>query len=208
MTLSRTLVILGAGGHGRVVASAAQAAGWGDIAFMDPGYPENRSTGEWQVEADGRSLAAIGNRTAIVAIGDNATRMAEIARCQAESIGLGVLVHPSAWVCDSVRPGDGTVVLAQAAVNYGAKIGRGVIVNTGAVVEHDCLLGDCVHVSPGAVLAGGVQAGRCAWIGAGAIVRQGVLIGEGAVVGMGSVVISDVPAHTTWVGVPARALVR
>lgn len=209
MAASRgSLVIFGAGGHGRVVASAARAAGWNSIGFIDPQWPHLRETGDWPVEGNGEDLAVIAGRAVIVAIGDNERRLALVDMLAAAGLEIATVIHPTAWVCPGVAIGAGTAICAQAAVNHGASLGRGVIVNTGAVVEHDCRLADGVHVSPGAILAGGVGAGRCAWIGAGASVRPGTLIGERAVIGAGAAVVSDVPPGTTYAGVPARALTR
>lgn len=206
MTASPGLLIFGAGGHGRVVASAARAAGWTTIGFLDPQWPRLRDAGDWPVEGNGDDLSVVAGRAVIVAIGDNARRLALIETLAAAGLDIAAVVHPTAWVCPGVPVGAGAFVSAQAAINHGASLGRGVIVNTGAIVEHDCILADGVHVSPGAVLAGSVEVGGGAWIGAGASVRPGVRIGARAVIGAGAAVVSDVAPGATYAGVPARPL--
>lgn len=205
-TLRNSLVIFGAGGHGRVVASTAQAAGWDKISFIDPQWPDLQHSGEWPVEGDGSDPAIVGGRAAIVAIGDNQRRLALIEALTRAGLDIATIIHPTAWVCPGVLIGAGTVIGAQAVVNHGASLGRGVIINSGAIVEHDCLLADGVHVSPGAVLAGNVEAGHCVWIGTGANICPGLQISERATIGAGATVISHVPSDATYAGVPARAL--
>lgn len=116
------------------------------------------------------------------------------------------LRHPSAICSATVTLGAGCQLLPGSIVNAGASVGANVIVNTGAIVEHDCVLGDHVHVATGASLAGNVVVRAGAHIGIGVVVRQCISIGEQAVIGAGAVVVSDVPAATTVVGVPAKPL--
>lgn len=201
------LVICGAGGHGRVVASTARAAGWSGIVFLDPKWPTLPFSGEWPVEGDGNMLARdVAGRLAIAGIGDNRRRMQILDVMARECIPIATVLHPTAWLCPSVIVGEGCVVMAHAAVNHSARLERGVIVNTQAVVEHDCVLGAGAHISPGAVLAGNVSVGPLAFVGAGVSVIQGIRIGAGAVIGAGAAVVSDVPEGETWAGVPARQL--
>jgi sugar O-acyltransferase (sialic acid O-acetyltransferase NeuD family) len=116
------------------------------------------------------------------------------------------VIHPTAIISQQAQLGLGVQILAASLINTNAKLGDNVVVNSGAMIEHDCEISDHVHVATGAILAGGVHVGRGAHIGAGATIRQGLIIGEGSVVGMGAVVIRSVEAHTTVVGVPAHVL--
>lgn len=202
----RRLAILGASGHGRVIADAALAAGWEAVAFYDDGWPGVSASGPWQVvgrTADLRRDAAQLDG-AVVGIGDNVTRLVKLRELLAGGALLVSVVHPDAVVSTRAEVGLGSVLLGGAVVNPFARLGRGCIVNSGASVDHDCQLADGVHVSPGAHLGGGVRVGEASWIGIGASVIQGVSIGAGATVGAGAAVVDDVADGATVVGVPAR----
>jgi sugar O-acyltransferase (sialic acid O-acetyltransferase NeuD family) len=202
------LAILGASGHGRVVADAALASGFGRVFFFDDAWPVRRSCGSWDIlGATAELLTGADDFDAvIVGIGDNKARLAKCKHLDASGLPLSRVVHPLAIVSARAAIDRGVVVLAGAVVNIGAELGFAAIVNSAAVIEHDCILSDGVHVSPGAVLAGEVKVGARSWIGAGAIVKQGVVIGSDVTVGAGAVVIRDVPNDTTVVGVPARSI--
>jgi len=205
----KTLAILGAGGHGRVVADCAEAAGWDEILFFD----DKRPTGcqeSWRYAGTGSDLLGqLPELTGVVvAIGTNSVRLDWHRRLAALSAPLVSLVHPGAWVSPRAEVGVGSVVFAGAVINVGARLGEAVIINTGATVDHDCLLADGVHLSPGAHLAGGVTVGEGSWIGIGAVVRELVDIGERAKVGAGAAVVAPVRSDVTVVGIPARPVRR
>lgn len=210
MAARGALLILGAGGHGRVCADVAEACGYGPIAFVDPAYPGRVAHARWPIVAASLAEAlALGDRAAaavFAGIGGNAeARLAALGEAEALGLALPALAHPTAFVASDAALAEGVLVAPQAAVMTGARLGRGAIVNTGATVDHDCEIGEGVHVAPGAHLSGAVRVGRGAWIGVGASVRQGVSIGEGSVVGAGAAVVADVPAGVVTVGVPAKA---
>jgi sugar O-acyltransferase (sialic acid O-acetyltransferase NeuD family) len=204
-------LIVGAGGHGKVVAeAAADSARWEHIAFLDEQQPLRTCVLRWEVigrfaEA-ARFLATFPEL--VVGLGDNALRLRCLQRLQSAGFSLPAVVHPRAFVSASAVLGPGTVVLAQAAVNAEARIGAGGIVNTGATVDHDCLLGEGVHIAPGAHLAGGVKVGRHSWVGIGACIKQQLAIGADVTIGAGSVVLGDLPDNVTAAGVPARIIHR
>jgi sugar O-acyltransferase (sialic acid O-acetyltransferase NeuD family) len=202
-----TLLVVGAGGHGRVVADAATTMGsWETVCFVDDCAKEVNAPG-FEIVGTSADLERFAKsyRAAVVGIGDAQTRLRLIERCTEFGFDLPMIVHKSAAVSVRAFIGAGSVVFAQAAVNPGATIGRGCIVNTGATVDHDCHLDDGVHACPGVNLAGNVRVGARTWIGIGACVKQGVRIGSDVVIGAGAVVISDVKSGLTVVGVPARA---
>jgi sugar O-acyltransferase (sialic acid O-acetyltransferase NeuD family) len=202
-----SLLVLGAGGHGKVVADAAISMRlWDLIAFADDrGDTLTRPLG-LEVVGAVSDFEALSRRFDCVAfgIGDNRTRLSLYARCLQAQHQLPVIVHASAAVSPHASVGPGSVIFAQAAVNVGANLGPACIVNTAATVDHDCLLGEGVHVSPGANLAGNVTIGPRTWIGIGACVRQGIRVAHDVMVGAGSVVVADVEAGATVLGVPAR----
>lgn len=194
------LYIIGAGGHGKVVADIAVKCGYTDIQFLDDN-PNAANCGRYPVVGDiGRIKDTVGD--VIVAIGNPAVRR----RIQEgiEDERLAVLVHSDAVIAEDVVIGRGTVIMAGTVVNPGSVIGRGCIINTCASVDHDCWLEDYVHVAVGAHLAGGVKIGSGTWIGAGAVVNNGVNICEDCMIGAGAVAVRDIEESGTYVGVPAK----
>lgn len=213
----RLFIVLGSGGHGRVVADLIRAVGDDVLGYVDAdpaklGWIAD-DAGRCVVAAEAEYLSHF-NRGALIpglnghatalAIGDNTARGRLLSRLSAAE--LPALIHPSAALSPSARLGPATVVLAQAVVNARACLGGGVILNSGAIVEHDCVLGDAVHISPGAVLCGKVRIGERTWIGAGATVIPGVVVGSDAVVGAGSVVLRDVADGVKVAGNPAKPI--
>jgi len=203
------LLIVGAGGHARVVAEAAQASGWRVLGVIDasqsPGTPINGLTvlgGDelWQ------NSGALDEVAFVVAIGEQMTR-----RCISTEIidkggRLATVVHPRAIVSPSAELGCGTIVNANAVINANATIGKFCIINSAAVIEHDCVLNDGVQISPRAVLCGNVHCDDDVNIGAGATLIPGVFIGARTIIGAGSVMTKDVAEDVTVVGVPGRVI--
>jgi sugar O-acyltransferase (sialic acid O-acetyltransferase NeuD family) len=209
MTRGR-LLILGAGGHGKVAADCAASEGrWSDIGFYDDRWPSLSSCGPWPVLGASDDLLRMEKTAAaFVAIGDAEMRLAWIARLRTAGFQLATLVHARAVVSAEASIGLAAIVVAGAIVNIGARLEEGVIINTGATVDHDCEIGAGAHICPGAHLAGSVTVGRAAWIGIGASVRQGVAIGAGAIIGAGAAVVGPIGEGVTAVGVPARPMAR
>lgn len=204
----KRLAILGAGGHGRVVADAAIVSGYTDVVFFDDRWPEISKNGIWPVVGTSDDLLREwkGTGEVIIGIGDNKTRLDFQSRVAARSLAVASVRHPAAVVSSTATVGTGTVVFAGTVINPFVVIGAACIVNTGATVDHDCELSDGVHVGPGAHLGGNVRVGEGAWIGIGAAIREAVEIGEYSIVGAGAAVVRDVEAGSTVAGVPARAL--
>lgn len=202
----KKLAVLGASGHGKVVADTAESCGWTEIVFFDDAWPSRVVNGNWPVVGTSDDLLAqIQNFDGvIVAIGNNAVRQAKLFALLQSGAILATLVHPAACVSRYATVGGGTVIFAGAVLNAGASIGMGGILNTGCSVDHDCDLAESVHVSPGARLAGGVHIGDRTWIGIGACVKQMVTIGSDVLVGAGAAVVNDLVGGVTVVGVPAR----
>src|SRR5579883_754857 len=209
MTAPR-LLILGAGGHGKVAADCARAQGaWPAIEFFDDRWPSLSACAAWPVVGTGADLLRQDRSAAgFVAIGDAGTRLAWIARLAEAGFELATIVHPRAIVSPDAAIGPACLIVAGAIINIGACLEEGVIVNTGATVDHDCALAAGAHICPGAHLAGGVEIGRGAWIGVGAALRQGIRIGMGAVIGAGAAVVKDIAEGATAHGVPAKPVGR
>lgn len=206
----KRLAVLGAGGHGHVVADTAQAAGWDAVTLFDDQWPDAKPAGPWPIEGNaGRLIERLSDFDgAIVAIGHCASRWALHERLRAVGARLVTIVHPSARVSPHARLGPGTVVMAGTVLQFGARIGEAAIVNTGATVDHDCEIGDAVHLCPGTHLGGRVHVGRLSWVGIGSSIRQGIHVGESVTIGAGAAVVDDLPDGVTAVGVPARPLAR
>lgn len=197
------LIVLGAGGHAKVLISTVQAAGHKVEAVYDDdplkwgrtllGVTVRGPIAKVKTEAIGK---------AIVAVGNNRVRQELVDKFA--TLEWASVVHPTAYVHQSVTLGPGTVVFAGAIIQPESRLGNHVIVNTGATVDHDCTLGDFVHLAPGVHLAGGVQIERGALLGIGAVVIPNRRIGSWTVVGAGAAVVRDLSDHVTAVGVPAE----
>ena len=203
------VVLIGAGGHARVVAEALAAQ---SVVLAGHIAPQADETGMLAVYlGDDSVLAAMAAQGFGFALGlgfvDAAgavRRRALLAQLHALSAQLVSVVHPAAILSPSVTLGEGCFVAAGAIVGTRSRIGRGAIINSGAIVDHDGEIGENCHIATGARLAGGLRLGRDVLIGAGAVLRQGLAVGDGAVVGAGAVVLRPVAAGTQVIGNPAR----
>lgn len=197
------LIIIGAGGHGKVIADMAVKNGYTDIGFVDDhaagmcmGFPIVGRCDDLARLDDGATDFVIG-------IGNNKVRQT-LAR--KHDVNWVSLVHPSARIGLRVTIGKGTVVMAGAAINACASIGEHCIINTGAIVEHDNRVGDYVHISPGAAVGGTVHIGELTHVGIGAAVRNNIRICGGSTIGAGAVVVKDIDCCGVYVGVPVRKI--
>jgi sugar O-acyltransferase (sialic acid O-acetyltransferase NeuD family) len=208
----RRLVVIGAGGHARVVVEALRSHHTEIIGFVtnDP----QDSTGVMRelpcIGTDGDLLAAGPQGTDLVngigSTGKSEVRRKLFDRFRKGGFRFATVVHPAATVASDVVLGEGAQVMAGAVLQPGVVIGANAIVNTGALVDHDVRIGEHAHIAPGACLAGGVTIGTAAHVGAGSTVIQNVRVGDGALIAAGAAVTSDVPAATMVAGVPARTL--
>jgi sugar O-acyltransferase (sialic acid O-acetyltransferase NeuD family) len=210
----KSIVIVGAGGHGKVVADIVRAGGAFEVAAFVDELALGRD-GDLYLGArvyageDGLARArAKGLAYAIAAFADCKARLGCCERLQANGFEIVSVVHPRAMVSPDVSIGAGTMIAAGAVVTTAARLGESVIVNTGATVDHDCVLEDAVHIEPGAHLAGSVHIGRGTTIGIGAVVTKGRRIGAHTHVGAGAVVTRDLPDGVVAWGVPARVIPR
>lgn len=198
----KQLIIIGASGHGKVVADCAIKSGYENIIFLDDN--ENATyCGKYKVVGRSKEIDRIPGDV-IVAIG-NADFRRKI-QGNIDKNRLVTLIHPDAIVGNDVEIGSGTIIMAGAVINPGSRIGKGVIVNTSSSVDHDCIIGDFVHISVGAHLAGNVTVGDNSWIGAGAIVNNNLYICSNCMIGSGAVVVKDIEEEGTYVGVPAKRI--
>jgi sugar O-acyltransferase (sialic acid O-acetyltransferase NeuD family) len=202
-SLPDRIVVVGAGGHAKVVIATVRAAG-GDVVAV---YDDDQT--RWGLQILGVPIQGpisseeIGSAPAIIAIGNNRTRQSLAQRLHAQWVSV---CHPNAIVHPSVSLGPGTVVFAGAVIQPDATIGAHSILNTAASVDHDCIVGDFVHIGPGVSVCGGVTLDEGVLLGVGAKVTPNVEIGPWSTAGAGAVCVVDVPGSTTVVGVPARSV--
>lgn len=202
-----SLLIFGAGGHGKVVAESARLSGlWHEVDFVDDRFPGLSKIGEYRVIAnfsDGMKLSQ-SYQDAIVAIGDNRNRLILTKQLKDAGFNLAKVIHPEAIIAKSASIGKGAVILAGSVLQADSKLGMAVIVNTAVSVDHDCIIADGVHLSPGTHLGGSVTVGECSWLGIGTVVINDIYIGHDTVIGAGAAVTQAIPDNSMAVGVPAK----
>ena len=204
----KALALIGASGHGKVVADTAIRCGWNHIIYFDDAWPTLTTHGKWPVVGNTTALAPQQQQFSaiIVAIGDNHTRLQKTLALQKASLPLTSLIHPQAYIASDATLADGSIICAGAIVQPSTSIGLAGIVNTGATVDHDCKLAEGVHISPGAHLAGSIHIGACSWVGIGSSINQSTTIGANVIIGAGAAVTKDIPDNIKVAGVPAKKI--
>lgn len=206
--MTRPVIIVGAGGHGRVLADVLRLSRTPVLGFVDPG--ETGEVAGLPVLGDDTTLDPAGGYDLVNGLGGTGAkggrglRRAVQARLEAAGFRFTGARHPSAIVARDATVADDAQIMAGAVVQPDAIVSAGVIVNTGAIVEHGVHLGAFTHCASGAILCGDVRIGSDAHVGAGAVVRQGVALEDGVVIGAGAVVVSAGTGPGVLVGVPAR----
>ena len=199
--LDRPYVIMGASGHGAVIADILFKCGCAVRGFLDDGVAVGTKVLGVEVLGGIGECARYSDCLFIIGIGDNYTRK-KIAL--AYSVEYGVAVHPSSVIGHDVEIGCGSVLMAGSIVNPGSVIGEHCIINTGACLDHDNRVGDFVHVSPGAVLGGIVSVGNCSHVGIGSCIKNVTTVCDDVVIGAGAVVVKDITEPGVYYGVPAK----
>jgi len=194
-------IVIGAGGHGAVVADILLKRGFSVIGFLDDGIKAGTEILGANVLGKVDCCADYPGAMFIIGIGDNAIRK-KIA--ETYPLEYGSAIHPSAIIGNQSKIGRGTVLMAGAIVNPRTVVGAHCIVNTASSLDHDNSIGDFVHVSPGVVLGGDVSIGSGTHVGIGAVVRNGISICSGTVIGAGAAVVKDIIAPGVYVGIPAK----
>ena len=203
--MKKKLLIIGASGHGKVVADIAiQMNKWGNIRFLDDNEAVKDCMGLKVVGKVNDSYGYKDEADFIVAIGDNLIREKVQTDLEEKGLSIATLIHPNATIGRDVKIEVGTVVMAGVVINSSTKIGKGCIINTASSIDHDNVIEDYVHISPGANLAGTIKVGKKSWIGIGAVIIQGITIGENTTIGAGSVAIQDLSGDCIAIGCPAR----
>ncbi|WP_053984393.1 acetyltransferase [Niameybacter massiliensis] len=200
------LLIVGAGGQGKVVLDCAKLMkSFDEIHFLDDNKIGEEILGHPVIGkiADLESLRG-DYQNAFVAIGNNSYRLQLIEEIEAMTYNVPILIHPTAIISEYAEIGSGTIILPGAILNAGCKVGKGVIVNTSALIEHDCYIGDGVHLSPTAKMGGEVTIGEKTWVCIGATIINRIKIGSNCLIAAGAVVIHDVLSKESVYGIPAK----
>lgn len=201
--MNQSVVIIGASGHGKVVADIIVKSGDYVVGFLDDNLNLSNTFMEFPVLGSIAQYTQYQDKKFVVAIG-NAKIREKIVR-KLKNVSWYTAIHPMAVISNmNTNIGEGTVIMANAVINPNASIGNHCIINTGAIVEHDNRLEDYVHISVGAKLAGTVSVGKATWIGIGATVSNNLNICGDCIIGAGTVVVKNIEKAGTYVGVPAR----
>ena len=210
MTTKR-LLIIGAGGHSKVVADIALLSGkYAHLDYLDDGLPMGTQLKGGKVVADVAGWQDYRHEDVefFVAIGNNTVRRKLLKMLIDSDANLATLIHPSAIVAEDVVIGYGSMIVAGVVINSATKLGIGCIVNSNASVDHDCKIEDFVHIAPGVNLAGAVMVGSGSFLGIGSKVIPAKVIGKNVTLGAGAVVVNDISDGKVVVGCPARELTK
>ncbi|MDF2557756.1 MAG: acetyltransferase [Bacillales bacterium] len=201
--MNKNVIIIGAGGHGKVIADIIRKSGDQVLGFLDDannlkevcGLPVLGKVSDYEPYCDSAQfILAIGNNHVRKEVSENMT------------VNWYTAIHPSAILANDCKIGEGTVVMANSVVNSDTKIGKHCIINTGAIIEHDNRIDNYVHVSPNGTLCGTVSVGELTHIGASATVKNNIQIIGNCVIGIGAVVVKSINEPGTYIGVPATKL--
>jgi sugar O-acyltransferase (sialic acid O-acetyltransferase NeuD family) len=202
------LIVIGSGGHAKVVVEAALARTPGRKIVIVDDAPDaaSRSILGIPIAGDRSRLSSLDRMPVIVAVGDNRSRQQLLGWAREHGYEIESVVHPDAIVAASVKLAAGAFVSAGAIVIAEAVVGAGAIVNTGASIDHDCAIGNAAHIAPGVHLCGNVRIGARTLVGVGSAIRPGISVTDDVVIGAGSVVVGDIEEPGTFAGNPARRL--
>ena len=206
--MSKDVIIIGAGGHAKVIADIIYKSGDNLIGFLDDNLANKGKEiylGK-KVLGTTKDIENYNKNYFVIGIGNNSIRK----KINNENnLKLYTAIHPSAIIAQDVKIGTGSVIMAGVVINPGTVIGKNCIINTCSSLDHDNLLEDYVHISPGAHLAGTVSVKEKTWIGAGSTIINNITINQNNIIGAGSVVIKNIEEENgTYVGVPVKKLIN
>lgn len=204
--MAKNVVIIGAGGHAKVIADIIIKSGDNLIGFLDDNIEKDTV-----IIAGYKVIGNLNNRFIlnkeykfIIAIGDNKKRKDIVDKTP--DMNFYKAIHPNAQIGLDVEIEEGTVIMANAVINSSAKIGKHCIINSGAIIEHDNIIKDYVHISPNSSLGGTITVGECTHIGIGAVIKNNINICDKCTIGAGAVVVNNIKEEGTYIGVPAKKI--
>ena len=206
--LDKPVIIIGAGGHARVLFDCLRLQGVNVLGMLDKAGTENGNF-DFPIIGDDSAISEYPSDTVelvngLGSVGNMNLRTSIFSRFKKLGYRFRSVIHPSAIIAHDCELGEGVQVFAGAVINTGTKIAADTIVNTGAIVDHECIVGSHVHIAPGCTLSGGIHIGDGTHIGTGTTIIQGIKIGSHALVAAGAVVVKNVPDGKKVMGVPAR----
>lgn len=209
--MNKNVIIIGAGGHSKVIADIIVKSQDNVLGFLDDNIPINTVIiKEKNLKVLGKIEDSLKLREKnndiefVIGIGNNKTRKAISEKYP--NLTYYTAIHPSSQIALDVKIGDGTVIMANICINTSATIGKHCIINTGAIIEHDNIIEDYVHISPNATLCGTVKIGELTHIGAGSTIKNNINICSNCIIGAGAVVVKNIEEKGTYVGVPAKKI--
>ena len=200
--MNKKLVIIGAGGHGKVCANVAEDMNlWDDIVFLDD-HKQGLINGHKIIGKIHLDNLPEPNAYYFVGIGDSKIREKFTLKLQSLNASLATLIHPTAYISQYHSMGEGTIVMPHVVINTNAQVGSGVIINSGSIVEHDNQISDYAHISPGVTLSGNVLIGKHTWIGSGSIIINNIDVSSDVFIGAHSLVNKDIIKPGVYYGTP------
>ncbi len=209
MVIKKEIVLIGAGGHARVIIDTAECLGFNISSIIDIGYKGKKETIIGYPVIGNISVLSSYNIDKIevfIAIGDNKIRTEYFKIIKNMGFNIPVLIHPTAILSNYVSINEGVFVNAGSIINALSEIGKNTIINTGSIIDHEVKIGKNTHICPGVKIAGRVSIGNNTFIGTGTTIIDKIRIGDNVIIGAGSVVIKDVKSNSKVAGVPAREL--
>jgi len=204
--MSRPVILLGAGGHARVLLDALRCCGIEVLGFVGPDLSPAELDVEYLGGDDCIQAFSVDEVALVNGVGNIGGRQRLFDAFKNQGYRFAQVIHPSAIISKGANLGEGVQLMAGTVIQTGVSVSENAIINTRASVDHDCCIGAHSHIAVGAVLAGDIKVGKSVLVGAGSTVIQGLGIGDGSVVGAGATVIGDVALGKTVVGVPAKEL--